>query len=106
LKLQKIFNLYSKKENMENINPLGLFDDHFLMETLTKLGDSLERLNQYVDWNIFKPTLDKTFIDESMDASKGGRPPFDKLMLFKSLLIPSLYYNSDNQLDYQIILRI
>ncbi len=24
---------------MKNINPLGLFDDHFLLETLSKLGD-------------------------------------------------------------------
>lgn len=23
---------------MKNVNPLGLFDDHFLMEKLTKLG--------------------------------------------------------------------
>ncbi len=23
---------------MKNINPLGLFDDHFLLETLSKLG--------------------------------------------------------------------
>ena len=76
-----------------------------MLETLTKLGDPLERLNQYIDWNIFKPTLDKTFLDKSKDASKGGRPPFDKLMLFKFLLIPGLYYLSDDQLEYQIIDR-
>jgi len=90
---------------MKNINPLGLFDDHFLLETLTKLGDPLERLNQYIDWNIFRPALDKAFQDESKDTSKGGRPAFDKLMLFKSLLIQSLYNLSDDQLEYQIIDR-
>ena len=30
---------------MKNINPLGLFDDHFLMEKLNKLGDPLQKLN-------------------------------------------------------------
>ena len=34
---------------MKNINPLGLFDDHFLMEKLTKLGDPLQKLDEYID---------------------------------------------------------
>ena len=38
---------------MKNINPLGLFDDHFLMEKLTKLGDPLQKLN-IVDRASFK----------------------------------------------------
>ncbi len=39
---------------MKNVNPLGLFDDHFLMEKLTKLGDPLQKLSNYIDWDIFK----------------------------------------------------
>lgn len=87
---------------MKNVNPLGLFDDHFLMEKLTKLGDPLQKLNNYIDWNIFKAPLDKAFADETKDRSKGGRPPFDKLVLFKALLVQSLYNLSDDQLEYQI----
>jgi len=34
---------------MKNINPLGLFDDHFLLEKLTKLGDPLQKLNEIID---------------------------------------------------------
>ena len=34
---------------MKNINDLGLFDDHFLMEKLTKLGDPLQKLNELID---------------------------------------------------------
>ncbi len=87
---------------MKNVNPLGLFDDHFLMEKLTKLGDPLQKLSNYIDWDIFKAPLDKAFADETKDRSKGGRPPFDKLVLFKALLIQSLYNLSDDQLEYQI----
>jgi len=29
-----------------NVNDLGLFDDHFLLETLSKLGDPLQKLNE------------------------------------------------------------
>ncbi len=90
---------------MKNINPLGLFDDHFVLENLTKLGDPLQKLNEYIDWNIFKPALEKAFQDELKDRSKGGRPAFDRLMLFKALLIQSLYNLSDDQLEYQIIDR-
>jgi len=89
---------------MKNINPLDLFDDHFLMEKLTKLGDP-QKLNDYIDWAIFKTPIDGAFIGEQKDKSKGGRPAFDKLMLFKALLIQSLYNLSDDQLEYQIIDR-
>lgn len=87
---------------MKNINPVSLFDDHFLIEKLTKLGDPLQKLSNYINWGIFKSPLDKAFSDEAKDMSKGGRPPFDKLILFKALLVQSLYNLSDDQLEYQI----
>lgn len=90
---------------MKNINPLGLFDDHFLMEKLTKLGDPLQRLNDYIDWKIFEEPIEQVFKNESKDLTKGGRPSFSRLMLFKSLIIQSLYNLSDDQLEYQIIDR-
>ena len=90
---------------MKNINSLGLFDDHFLMEKLTKLGDPLQKLNEYIDWKIFESPLNEAYKDEDKDLSKGGRPPFCRLMMFKALLIQSLYNLSDDQLEYQIVDR-
>lgn len=90
---------------MKNINPLGLFDDHFLMEKLNKLGDPLEKLNEYIDWTIFSSPIEEAFKDGNKDKTKGGRPPFSKLMLFKGLIIQSLYNLSDDQLEYQILDR-
>jgi IS5 family transposase len=90
---------------MKNINPIGLFDDQFLMEKLSKLGDPLEKLNKYIHWNIFEPTINEAFKDDDKDLSKGGRPPFNKLVLFKALLVQSLYNLSDDQLEYQIVDR-
>jgi len=75
------------------------------MEKLTKLGDPLQKLNEYIDWNIFKAPLEVAFKNDEVDKSKGGRPPFDKLMMFKALIIQSLYNLSDDQLEYQIIDR-
>jgi IS5 family transposase len=90
---------------MKNINPLGLFDDHFLMEKLTKLSDPLQKLNEFIDWKIFEIPLNEAFENDEKDISKGGRPPFNKLLMFKSLIIQSLYNLSDDQLEYQIVDR-
>jgi IS5 family transposase len=71
---------------MKNINPLGLFDEHFLLVKLTKLGDPLKKLNDYIGWDIFRDPLDKAFAEET-DRSKEGRPAFDRLMMFKALIV-------------------
>jgi len=90
---------------MKNINPLGLFDDHFLLETLSKLGDPLQKLNKFINWNIFESPINEAFKNEDRDLSKGGRPPFNRLVLFKALIIQSLYNLSDDQLEFQIVDR-
>ena len=90
---------------MHNINQYGLFDEHFLLEKLSKLGDPLQKLNNFIDWGIFKNTIDTSLSNRTKVPSKGGRPPFDKLMLFKGLVIQSLYNLSDEQLEYQIVDR-
>jgi len=90
---------------MKNINPLGLFDDHFLLEALSKLGDPLQKLNKYINWDIFESPIYEAFKNENRDLSKGGRPSFNRLVLFKALIIQSLYNLSDDQLEYQIVDR-
>lgn len=87
---------------MKNINPFGLFDEYYMLENLSKLGDPLEKLNKHIVWTMFKPALEDAFDSKSKDPSKGGRPPFDRLMLFKALIIQALYNISDDQLEYQI----
>ena len=52
---------------MKNINPLGIFDDHFLMEKLTRLGDPLQKLNEYIDWKIFESPLIDAYKDEEKE---------------------------------------
>ncbi|MDP3913109.1 MAG: hypothetical protein Q8R96_05155 [Bacteroidota bacterium] len=44
------------------------------MEKLTKLGDPLQRLNDYINCAIFKAPLDKAFNEEAKDRAKGGQP--------------------------------
>jgi len=89
----------------KNINPLGLFDEHFLLERLTKLKDPLVKLESHINWNIFVPVLDVAFTKPA-NKSKMGRPPFDRTMMFKILILQSLYSLSDDQMEYQMTDRL
>ncbi len=87
---------------MKNKNPRGMFDEQFRYERLTDLKDPLVKLNTYIDWLIFLPVLNEAFSKESQNSSKGGRPPYDILMMFKVLIIQGLYNLYDDQMEYQI----
>ena len=83
---------------------LGIWDESLRLERLSQLGDSLERLDGAIDWELFRPLLTKVFKKEAKGA--GGRPPYDYLMLFKILVLQRIYNLSDDQTEYQINDRI
>lgn len=73
---------------MKNINPFGFFDEHFLLERLTKLKDPLVKLEEHIDRDIFVPVLDVAF-SKLENVSKMGCPPYDRVMMFKLLILQS-----------------
>lgn len=79
---------------------IGFWDESLRLEKLSQLGDSLERLNKVINWEIFRPTLNKVFQKEAKGA--GGRPPFDYVLMFKILVLQRIYNLSDDQAEYQI----
>ena len=78
----------------------GFFDLMNRYDQLSHQGDPLERLNQVVDWNIFKSLLNHAF--EKVRKSPAGRKPFNRMMMFKVLILQGLYNLSDAQVEYQI----
>lgn len=78
----------------------GLFDIQFRMDDLTRNGDPLVRLNECVNWDVFKADLDT--IREKERKSPAGRKPFDVVLMFKVLVLQSLYNLSDDAVEYQI----
>jgi len=78
----------------------GLFDIQFRMEDLTKNGDPLVRLNKCVNWDVFREDLHT--IREKERKSPAGRKPFDVVLMFKVLVLQSLYNLSDDAVEYQI----
>lgn len=61
--------------------------------------DPLVMLNQLIDWESFRPTLEN---DLKSKKNKAGRKPFDSVMMFKALILQHLYNISDDELEYQI----
>src|SRR5215510_12634707 len=78
----------------------GLFDEADRLKKLSELGDSLEKLNNKINWEDFRGILTKAFKKEA--AGPGGRPPFDYVMMFKILILQKIYNISDDQAEFQI----
>ena len=78
---------------------LGLFTEETRLIKLTKLGDSLEKLN-IIDWEIFRPILNAVLRKERKGS--GGRPAYDYILQFKILILQRLFNLSDDQTEYQI----
>ena len=81
----------------------GFFDLDERYAALSKAGDPLDRLSAVVDFEVFRLELDAAL--RRSDGSKGGRPPMDPVMMFKILVIQSLYGLSDAQAEFQIMDR-
>lgn len=69
-------------------------------ERIDRLGNPLVELDANVDWEAFRPLLDRT--RTKARKSPAGRKPLDVVLMFKSLVLASLYNLSDEQLEFQI----
>ena len=78
----------------------GLFDLDERYGALSAAGDPLERLASAVDFELFRIELGAA-LDRS-DRSRGGRPPYDPVLMFRVLVLQTLYTLSDDQTEYQL----
>lgn len=81
----------------------GLFDDQRKRSKLAMLNDVLIRLKTSVDWESFRPLVEEPF--PVRDPRNGGQPPYDRLLLFKMLVLGRVYQLSHEVLEYQVIDR-
>lgn len=82
---------------------LGLFDAQSRLAQVQDMGDPLSALSAVMDWTIFLPVLER--IPSVAPKAPGGRPAYEPLMMFKILVIQSLYGLSDEQTQFQILDR-
>lgn len=79
---------------------VDLFAEFLRLERLSKMGDPLERVSVTLDWEMFRPILNKVFHKE--ERGTGGRPPWDYILMFKILLLQSWYNIADDKTEYMI----
>ena len=72
-------------------------------EKLVSVRDTLQRLNQLIPWEEFRKILIQIRMENEV---KGGRPPYDEILMFKCVILQSLYNLSDEELEYQILDRL
>src|SRR6185437_3270117 len=78
----------------------GFFDAEDRLRALSAAGDPLERLKALVDFELFRADLEAGL--QRAERSKGGRPPYDAVLMFRILVLQTLYTLSDDQTEYQI----
>jgi transposase, IS5 family len=82
----------------------GLLDWHIRFRQLDAGGDPLPKLKKLVDWERFRPELEA--VRDKERKSNAGRKPFDVMLMFKVLVLQSLYNLSDEKIEFQIRDRI
>jgi len=82
------------------VGQAGFWDIDERYARLSKAGDPLEKLNSVVTWSVFRKPLAKAL--KRSDGAKGGRPPFDPVVMFKILVLQALYNLSDDQAEFVI----
>ena len=78
----------------------GFFDVEERLRWLSASGDPLERLRAVVDFEAFRAELEAAL--PRADRSRGGRPPYDAVLMFRILVLQALYTLSDEQAEYQL----
>jgi len=78
----------------------GFFDLDDRLKELSAKGDHLERLSAIVDFELFRADLVRAV--PRSDGSKGGRPAFDLVFMFKVLLLQASHSLSDERTEFLI----
>jgi IS5 family transposase len=81
----------------------GFFDADKRLSLLSAKGDPLEVIKRTVPWDEFRLDIERVVLTpEGTKKSKAGRKPIDSIVLFRMLVLQSLYNLSDEQVEYQV----
>jgi hypothetical protein len=81
----------------------GFFDTNNRLEALSAKGDPLEAIDAIVPWESFRETIEAVVLTPAAaKKSNAGRKPIDAIVMFRMLILQSLYNLSDDQVEYQV----
>ena len=81
---------------------IGFFDEDLRLKRLSQLGDPLEKVGATINWEMFRPILNEVFSYQTYNNGRGGRRPWDYLLMFKILLLQQWNNIADDHTEYLI----
>ena len=82
---------------------LGFFDADKRLAAISAKGDPLEMIDRVVPFESFRAEIEAVVLTPAEDKkSNAGRKPIDVIVLFRMLVLQSLYNLSDEQVEYQV----
>lgn len=92
-------------KHIEKNNQRGMFDEQDRLKKLSMQKDPLDALQKHINFEFFRKDLENYF-QQGKDYSKGGRPSFDYVMMFKILLLQRYYNLSDDAMEFALLDRL
>ena len=89
--------------NPKKDNDVFSMIDH--QQEVMRTVKSINKLNAVIDWELFRVDLETLLADDVRDQRKGGRPPFDVVLMLKVLVLQKYYSLSDDAAELQIMDR-
>ena len=81
----------------------GFFDADRRLAALSAKGDPLEAIGTLVPWESFRADIEAVVLTpEAARKSNAGRKPIDAIVMFRMLVLQSLYNLSDEQVEFQV----
>jgi len=81
----------------------GLFDYHERCEALSQIATPLDRLNEHIDWELFRTDLEGHL--DYKCGTEGGASPWCPVLMFKIVVLQKYYDLSEEQTEFQIMDR-
>jgi len=78
----------------------GLFAYEDQLEKINAHQPPLNKLDQVIDWELFRTPIEEALYVKPKGA--GGRPSYNRVMMFKILILQRYYNLSDEQTEFQI----
>jgi transposase, IS5 family len=81
----------------------GFFDADKRLAAISAKGDPLEMIDRVVPFESFRAEIEAVVLTPAQEKkSTAGRKPIDVIVMFRMLVLQSLYNLSDEQVEYQV----
>lgn len=81
----------------------GFFDEEFRLEKLNEQKDPLVKLQERIDFELFRPMLEEAL---NKEKGTGGARPYDYVMMFKILILQRYNNISDDKMEFAMLDRL